>query len=1249
MPLDINSTAPDFRDFLLKKNLQIPEYLGIFPAGVSAPQIGGQATLDDNINVVIQSPDLSINDLNTLLAKNIKSPDYINTLPAGVSSPVIGSNAPIDDGINLVKPHVNITVDGSFYKDLMIGTNKYGPSAPEPLQTIKNYLPSPNNKGLSGQYDNVSATDYTLPAIYNIDQSKDIINGNLSKNIYKAVDQQVLANINTDVQPVSQYKSYIDSTGNLAVGTPSSLPVNILGSLLNNQGVGIGDNGLVTDFDLRSSLAGRILGGTGIISDTPIGQAGAKYLGEAFINNAMFHTEKETIGLINTNPLSLLKGGDIILPNYDITVPSDSLLNKVDYFGKLLGVSSPLSLLTKTSSIFDSENPIGNIERGNSLINNTGRGQIASLFLNLRENTYQPAFTDNRGKKDGLNQNLYAFDDGKGFVIDLINTPDSNPISQSNYKTLNNDFDSLGSGLASEDLFVNGDFVSYSWEDNKYNKTNGIRNFPSPIFNTPKSILYKTQQLFNTNKMTTLVSGTFFKVIPDETSTLQNGMISKGSAVLNQSKDGFCRAWTTFNRYDKINNLQKHSGINPLGGVRLTQSNSVLQDNGLVKIAPEIDSNGNVEVKNFMFSIENLAWSDNYNDLIPCEQGPGDIITGSQGRIMWFPPYDLSFTDNTSVNWDTTNFIGRGEPIYTYNNTERSGTLQFKVVVDHPSVFNELRFASDKDLIDSVVAGCIPIPARIKAVLTPNELNAIEVKNAQQKQVTHDTSVGQKIFSIYFPNTYSGNLVPFLTYENIPNGTPYGQYTDDLGNQEIDTTNFGLNKEFLDFVNGGTSSPIGKFMTENPSTVIEVLGYASPRGSEKVNIKLAQQRANSAVTYLKSILGLGDDRIKSAKGVGETGILTQSYSSKEEKSARKVDVTIKSDPNKNADLNSAAPKLLTPAEQEKTIEIQSRLYKECDYFYKLEQDNPFIFNHIKEKLKFFSPGFHSTTPEGLNSRLNFLMQCTRQGPTINSTQDSTNNSNTKPDNLAFGRPPVCILRIGDFYHTKIIMENVGFSFDPLVWDLNPEGIGVQPMIVTVDISFKFIGGSSLAGPINRLQNAVSFNYFANTEVYDGRADRIKNGGIERGKAPGNSTIQQTLGTSILNGGLSNNTPVETNQSIVANNEINKNTTSAPTSGTTTKDSIIIATSTSYSSDNEELTLILGTSLGNNIGSDTTGNITLSNQSTPNNTPISLGIITMNKDTNSKTQVYPISLSQGLYHLAIDFGSGIIKRSKLIVI
>ena len=129
------------------------------------------------------------------------------------------------------------------------------------------------------------------------------------------------------------------------------------------------------------------------------------------------------------------------------------------------------------------------------------------------------------------------------------------------------------------------------------------------------------------------------------------------------------------------------------------------------------------------------------------------------------------------------------------------------------------------------------------------------------------------------------------------------------------------------------------------------------------------------------------------------------------------------------------------------------------------------------------------SPEGFNARLTFLQQCCRQGPTAGSSDSYT--ANNTANNLSFGRPPVCILRIGDFFYTKIIIEGVTIDYsgsNGLQWDLNTEGIGVMPMMADVTIRFNFIGGSSLAGPISRLQNALSFNMYANTEVYDDRSE-----------------------------------------------------------------------------------------------------------------------------------------------------------------
>jgi hypothetical protein len=166
--------------------------------------------------------------------------------------------------------------------------------------------------------------------------------------------------------------------------------------------------------------------------------------------------------------------------------------------------------------------------------------------------------------------------------------------------------------------------------------------------------------------------------------------------------------------------------------------------------------------------------------------------------------------------------------------------------------------------------------------------------------------------------------------------------------------------------------------------------------------------------------------------------------------------------------------------------VLRNLLSECSYFEMMKEDSPVIYDSLKEKLKYFHPAFHAITPEGLNSRLTFLNQCTRPGSTIPVINDRGQEVINDAENTSFGAPPICVLRIGDFYNTKIVMNSISLAYENL--DINPEGIGIQPMIANVTINFDFIGGSGLKEPINQLQNALSFNYYANTEMYDERAE-----------------------------------------------------------------------------------------------------------------------------------------------------------------
>ena len=93
-----------------------------------------------------------------------------------------------------------------------------------------------------------------------------------------------------------------------------------------------------------------------------------------------------------------------------------------------------------------------------------------------------------------------------------------------------------------------------------------------------------------------------------------------------------------------------------------------------------------------------------------------------------------------------------------------------------------------------------------------------------------------------------------------------------------------------------------------------------------------------------------------------------------------------------------------------------------------------VYDNLKEKLKFFQPAFHSTTPEGLNTRLTFLNQCMRPGDTIPTIKDVGGTQQVQYNNAtntAFGAPPVLILRVGDFYNTKIIPTSLQFQYEQL--------------------------------------------------------------------------------------------------------------------------------------------------------------------------------------------------------------------------
>jgi outer membrane protein OmpA-like peptidoglycan-associated protein len=956
--------------------------------------------------------------------------------------------------------------------------------------------------------------------------------------------------------------------------------------------------------------------------------------------------------------------------------------------------------------------PILNKTRNPSevFVANTGNGQRSVLFASLDYNKYRPAY--NRGIIGGAETLINNFIDQDtpsqgGYYVGSKNAEPSMIDSPANQVPVNEfgeqvativygpqelgilyegNIGRIQNGLAgkaySNDGGISGQFV---WTSPKYKDNAGFKvgkggevksydqEFPTiqsdynkyqstDIDFRPGSILDNTQRLVESADQ---VQGqTRLKhvgtAINQVSKVFNDGYkeITKGSQVFSYTDQTsgqeagieYCRLFTKDTPYFFYGDLQKTDGITQ-NGRRF--GFSVLDNTYNLNIAPLRNPGStnivNGKVKKYMFSIENLAWrtSDRpgftYDDLPVCEKGPNG------GRIMWFPPYNLKFNDDSKPNFNETTFIGRPEPIYTYKNTSRSGSISWSIIVDHPSMMNtiiEKQLANTpKERIDSIMdsffAGCVKYDIYELAIkfntispsdlftyqeilnnprLTPEELTSTLVEipvNSQgntpnsaiggdgppnqvgpeanttiQDPVTTvlDQYVG---YGFYFDNDYPDPNTRRTTATQ-PYNVWYDQYTAPgvkttyqgntapakvfVGNKEFKRDGIGnFYTEVIEgnfkFIQQNLLKEIADTLINDGTVEIELVGSASAPNSPEYNTNLSERRIDSVIQWfnaqpLPTNNKIGDfagsiGRIKyivppenirgenlvipksKADAVNTSGI-TVTTSGGTEVLNEEVNCTVNIRQNAvNGPVTSASQKYSipamacrrvaikkitvtrkpqeTPPEQTviddnkqtdqsvvktgitQTIKPQGRvdvitkikegiskkilrnLFTECDYFEVIKESNPMIFDSIKDKIKYFNPAFHSMTPEGLNARLTFLNQCMRPGQTIPVIDTDGKPKYNDALNTAFGAPPILVLRVGDFYHTKIVPQNLSITYDPLQLDMNPEGIGIQPMVANVTLGFNFIGGHGLAGPVQELQNALSFNYYANTEIYDERA------------------------------------------------------------------------------------------------------------------------------------------------------------------
>ena len=809
--------------------------------------------------------------------------------------------------------------------------------------------------------------------------------------------------------------------------------------------------------------------------------------------------------------------------------------------------------------------------------------------------------------------NQYAFEEIPDFIFDPSIVRKKSDEYTENFVTKNN-----GGSLSSFNEKTKTRSYTYYEENDDGNVVENINqaetSFNSSVgienFDGASNLLKKTNELFRKRKIKSLVnrfkSGGLDTINTELESSYSQYGLSRGRNLLSGGADSetgfsnpYCRVWTAAHQYSKlkhrirpfydsdggvitIEDLQNSFGdLRPNNGAARLQSESVLKNNGFVRISSEHKDGAFNGVKKYMFSIENLAWRDVINTAGLSEEQKGP----NNGRIMWFPPYNLKFTENVNVEWNSNKFIGRGEQIYTYTNTDRSGTLSFTLLIDHPSILNKWRTMSDnvaKDPYESDLlrffAGCSPLNGNVAGAKQDPKPEPQTVPTSTPKQGKRPKTYA---YVAFFPNNYSGRndgvdeMISVLSgYETSSAGgiisnvdTDFADHTAFIANTSEYNLNENPSSDILSKIKDTLLNEEGDlsenedeaslviiplFNPESGATKLAELitndsifgndvgeckiekvrgkGFASSHGLASINEKLATRRAQMLASIIKESCYEISNSLYSFDGgdVIEMGESTsnESINTLDAKIARSavvmIDVTWKDKvkPTSSVEYDEGGEQEITTAlEQEyeedpnvdkepeekniasETIEVTTPSYRydnEYLYFSEIRGDE-LIYKSILDKVRYFSPAFHSITPEGFNSRLTFLQQCTRQGPTLSRSGGRVNGGSDDylkyGGNLAFGRPPYCVLRIGDFFHTKICITSLSIDYDNgggLQWDLNPEGIGVQPMFANVNINFNFIGGQDIAGPVERLQNAVSYNYYANASIYDIKADTGRN-------------------------------------------------------------------------------------------------------------------------------------------------------------
>jgi len=654
-------------------------------------------------------------------------------------------------------------------------------------------------------------------------------------------------------------------------------------------------------------------------------------------------------------------------------------------------------------------------------------------------------------------------------------------------------------GIDKDDISETEKFLLYGMSDDDLNNKHSAQ----------RGLLYYTNKIVqNEGKNIDDISNAI------NPKTKNYGVNEFGETIYKGSSE--CRSYTVDYQYDSSDKFIRFIGN--------SNNNSVLKESVMPRLTYKSNDKGD-ETRRTMLSIENLAYFENKTtpkNIPAYEVGP------LGGRIMWFMPYALSYSDSTSVSWEAKDIIGRIEKMYSYNGMDRRCNLSFMLVIDYPPHLNNIAAQdSYKKQLSTFIQGC-----GINEIETKKKKEKIETIIKKENTINNIPQFQKPSISHYFENDK----------DNVENSLII-QYEVNSG--------FKLNKDFINDTDNlieymiqqiSQGNKITMNITSQASSLYESnynAGLSFRRGSSLVKYIIKQYNTNIKFASLRTSLlspdGDGtsllnrrfyqetdqkynitqEDIIKRnrtvtivcnsgkvtfiIRGSGEINSNTSniyidqntlnSLKAKSERNS-KID-NIKSDFDDTGTITTVTTSNITTNTEtivnDKVLETEyfNKGYDYIDYTSEY-LSNKFVKNNAFETIheKEIRPVFHSQTPYDLVKRYIFLHQLTRPFSKEEVKNADGTTKQLMGSNSIFGRMPVIVLRIGDFLNTKALVNSLSFSFDDSTWDFNPEGMGAIPMFCKVSMDLTFVGGQSLESPIDILQTANDYNFIAPSTYTD---------------------------------------------------------------------------------------------------------------------------------------------------------------------